>query len=77
MHLSDDAGAFVCNWTYCSSLHLCNCKGAGLWHSLFVHVPNFDAISQDIQMKFVANLMDHLSMCTDTELKNTNGHLEI
>lgn len=59
--LSSDAGTFVCNWTYCSSLHLCHCRGSGGWHSLFVHVPHFQCIPEDTQMRFIVAVMDQIS----------------
>eukprot|EP00249_Psilotum_nudum_P007522 c20624_g1_i1 orf=207-899(+) len=55
---SDDAGRFVCNYVYYHSL----------WHSsfhqtscLFVHVPLFSKIEEDIQMQFIASLLDVLA----------------
>lgn len=65
--ISDDAGRFICNYTYYKSLHMVHetqqqpkstCPRA---HSLFVHVPSFGTISEEIQLNFVHELINQIS----------------
>ncbi|KAL6841901.1 hypothetical protein ACP4OV_028413 [Aristida adscensionis] len=56
---SDDPGLFVCNYVYYHSLRLAEQHGM---KSLFVHVPSFTAIPEDVQMQFVASLLEILTI---------------
>ncbi|URE09126.1 Pyroglutamyl peptidase [Musa troglodytarum] len=53
-----DAGCFVCNYVYYHSLRFAEQHG---FDSLFVHVPPFETINKESQMKFVACLLDVLA----------------
>lgn len=58
---SDDAGRFVCNYVYYHSLRFAEQNGI---KSLFVHVPLFFTIDEEVQMQFAASLLDLLpSIC--------------
>ncbi|GKV01508.1 hypothetical protein SLEP1_g14058 [Rubroshorea leprosula] len=58
---SDDAGRFVCNYVYYHSLRFAEQNGT---KSLFVHVPLFLTIDEEIQMQFAASLLEVLaSLC--------------
>ncbi|OAY73542.1 Pyrrolidone-carboxylate peptidase [Ananas comosus] len=56
--LSDDAGRFVCNYVYYHSLRFAEHHGI---KSLFVHVPLFFTIDEEIHMHFVASLLEVLA----------------
>mmetsp|Transcript_7470 Transcript_7470/g.13160 ORF Transcript_7470/g.13160 Transcript_7470/m.13160 type:complete len:287 (+) Transcript_7470:117-977(+) len=68
--VSQDPGRFVCNYTYCLSLDKCHmtnttCNGkegdeedGSRFHSLFVHVPPFEIVSEDGQFEFLLRLME-------------------
>ena len=54
--VSQDPGRFVCNYTYCLSLDQCRLANESAnvgCHSLFLHVPSFDVIAEDDQLKFI------------------------
>uniref|UniRef100_A0A0D9VUC9 Pyrrolidone-carboxylate peptidase n=1 Tax=Leersia perrieri TaxID=77586 RepID=A0A0D9VUC9_9ORYZ len=55
---SDDAGRFVCNYVYYQSLRFAEQNGI---KSLFVHFPLFTTISEEVQMNFVASLLEVLA----------------
>ena len=55
---SDDAGRFVCNYVYYHSLRFAEKHGI---RSLFVHFPLFLAIDEEVQMQFVASLLEVLA----------------
>uniref|UniRef100_A0A0E0D123 Pyrrolidone-carboxylate peptidase n=1 Tax=Oryza meridionalis TaxID=40149 RepID=A0A0E0D123_9ORYZ len=55
---SDDAGRFVCNYVYYQSLRFAEQRGI---KSLFVHFPLFTTISEEVQMNFVASLLEVLA----------------
>jgi len=55
---SDDAGRFVCNYVYYHSLRFAENHGI---RSLFVHFPLFLAIDEEVQMQFVASLLEVLA----------------
>ncbi|WVZ57061.1 hypothetical protein U9M48_007499 [Paspalum notatum var. saurae] len=55
---SDDAGRFVCNYVYYQSLRFAEKHGI---KSLFVHFPLFFAIDEEVQMQFVASLLEVLA----------------
>ncbi|XP_075501935.1 uncharacterized protein LOC142539998 [Primulina tabacum] len=52
---SDDAGRFVCNYVYYHSLRFADLNGI---QSIFVHVPLFLTIDEEIQMQFAASLLE-------------------
>uniref|UniRef100_A0A0E0I4N3 Pyrrolidone-carboxylate peptidase n=1 Tax=Oryza nivara TaxID=4536 RepID=A0A0E0I4N3_ORYNI len=58
---SDDAGRFVCNYVYYHSLRFAEQHGI---KSLFVHVPLFLTIDEEVQMHFVASLLEALARST-------------
>ena len=49
------AGRFVCNYIYFLSLREA-AANAG-WHALFVHVPAFAVVSEDVQRTFLVGLL--------------------
>ncbi|XP_078171175.1 peptidase C15, pyroglutamyl peptidase I-like protein [Carex rostrata] len=55
---SDDAGRFVCNYVYYHSLRFTEQNRI---LSLFVHVPLFLTIDEEVQMQFVGSLLDVLT----------------
>jgi pyroglutamyl-peptidase len=55
---SDDAGRFVCNYVYYHSLRFAEQHGI---KSLFVHVPLFLTIDEEVQMHFAASLLELLA----------------
>ncbi len=64
--VSQDAGRYVCNYTYYWSLQQLQeareaKAGCGRVFSVFVHVPSFHAIGAEDQSRFVADLFDHLA----------------
>jgi len=68
--ISNDPGRFVCNYTYCLSLDLCNstnkCHHDGkeedeiMHHALFIHVPSFDVVSESRQLDFILKVMEKI-----------------
>ncbi|KAL5723821.1 pyroglutamyl-peptidase I [Ranunculus cassubicifolius] len=57
--ISNDAGRFVCNYIYYHSLRIAEEKG----HTcIFVHVPLFSIIDEDIQMEFAAAMLEAIVM---------------
>ena len=56
---SNDAGLYVCNWIFYHSSHLC--AGNENEYSLFVHVPLFKVISEEIQTQFVIDLVNEIA----------------
>jgi len=55
---SDDAGRFVCNYVYYHSLRFAEQNGI---KSLFVHVPLFSTVDEEVQIHFVASLVEALA----------------
>lgn len=55
---SDDAGRFVCNYVYYHSLRFAEEHKI---KSLFVHVPLFFTIDEELQMEFAASLLEVLA----------------
>ena len=51
----------MCNYTYYKSLQQAQMQRRQQWHSLFVHVPPFEVIPADEQLRFAANLLDVLA----------------
>ena len=67
--VSMDAGRYVCNYTYFTSLKRFE-KTSGLY-SLFVHVPSFNAIDAETQAAFVQRLFHRLA--EDASAKAAEG----
>ena len=66
--VSEDAGRYICNWTYYLSLAECakrQERDANLvkMHALFVHVPRFECVAEDAQFKFITDLLQRLAEC--------------
>lgn len=66
--LSGDAGRFVCNYIYYTSLTMIeevfrgdDTNSDNQVHCLFVHVPKFDAIVEDVQFAFSKELLNAIS----------------
>lgn len=66
--LSGDAGRFVCNYIYYTTLNsITNFviedghESAVHLHSLFVHVPKFDSFAKEIQLSFSKRLLSSIS----------------
>ncbi|XP_066398155.1 uncharacterized protein [Miscanthus floridulus] len=59
---SDDTGRFVCNYVYYHSLRFAEQHGI---KSLFVHVPLFLTIDEEVQMHFAASLLEVLASSTN------------
>ena len=74
-HPSTDPGRFVCNYIYCTSMDAFACaktingeeqhqqhseQGVPRIQSLFLHVPPFECVPKDEQLKFVTELMSAL-----------------
>jgi pyroglutamyl-peptidase len=80
--ISGDAGRFICNYIYWESLNKIAAKssnnGGGIpvdckVHALFVHVPDFDCISKDVQIDFLMELVNSVSeSILRQELKQRN-----
>ncbi|PNH04199.1 Pyrrolidone-carboxylate peptidase, partial [Tetrabaena socialis] len=58
--VSEDAGLFVCNWTYYRSCRHAQARG---WHSLFVHVPMFAVVGEEAQRAFVLDVIRGIADC--------------
>jgi len=64
--VSKDPGRFVCNYTYCVSLdrchsaNMCNNGEEDMFHSLFIHVPPFEVVSEDRQLDFILKIMQSI-----------------
>lgn len=56
--LSDDAGRFVCNYVYYHSLRYAAKHGI---KSLFVHVPLFSKVDEEIQVQFITSVLEVLA----------------
>mmetsp|Transcript_6190 Transcript_6190/g.8042 ORF Transcript_6190/g.8042 Transcript_6190/m.8042 type:complete len:297 (+) Transcript_6190:89-979(+) len=65
--ISNDPGRFVCNYTYCYSMHKFGCSRSingqecssisNKTRCLFLHVPQFTIVPEQEQLTFVAKLM--------------------
>lgn len=60
VNLSQDAGRYICNWTYYKSLLASQEHRTGGWQSLFIHVPSFSAIDEHTQKRFVGSVLEKL-----------------
>jgi pyrrolidone-carboxylate peptidase len=52
--ISTDPGRFVCNYTYCYSMHHVRRP------CLFLHVPKFEVVSKEVQLEYVACLLQKM-----------------
>lgn len=59
-HVSYHAGCFLCNWIYFRSLRQRKIYNKNNWYPLFVHVPLFSEISQELQLNFLLSLFHHI-----------------
>ena len=60
--ISDDAGLFVCNHTYYTSLKQSQrSHGKQKWHSVFIHVPPFNIILPEKQLSIAAAILDSIA----------------
>eukprot|EP01026_Neomeris_dumetosa_P077753 TRINITY_DN8398_c0_g1_i2.p4 TRINITY_DN8398_c0_g1~~TRINITY_DN8398_c0_g1_i2.p4 ORF type:complete len:104 (-),score=9.74 TRINITY_DN8398_c0_g1_i2:116-427(-) len=80
INLSDDAGKFVCNWTYYLSL-TDSLQFPGKWHSLFVHVPSLEKESLEEQKVVLTALVQEICILLgyevdDSILVRTNEKLQ-
>lgn len=57
--VSEDPGRFVCNFLFYSSLW----RGAdrSRWHALFVHVPEFSTVGEELQQQFALGLLRRIA----------------
>ena len=64
VRISEDAGKFVCNYTYFKCLHLCEAlQQAGRpSYGLFVHVPTFAVVDEPRQRLFAEALVAELQL---------------
>jgi pyroglutamyl-peptidase len=53
--ISTDPGRFVCNYTYCYSMHHDVRRPC-----LFLHVPKFEVVSKEVQLEYVACLLQKM-----------------
>ena len=61
IQMSGDAGRFVCNTTYYTSLHYAQ-QSQNTIHVLFVHVPPFQTIPKEDQLSILCHLMKHIEL---------------
>ncbi|KXZ49054.1 hypothetical protein GPECTOR_23g14 [Gonium pectorale] len=66
--VSEDAGRFICNWTYhraCRLAEKAASGGAGYIaaHALFVHVPPFTVYGEELQRSFLIDVMKAIAEC--------------
>jgi pyroglutamyl-peptidase len=62
--VSTDPGRYVCNYIYCSSLVRFGKPDTGVC-SLFLHVPQFAIVQEEIQLEYVATLLGVLGVMTN------------
>jgi len=53
--MSEDPGRFLCNYIYYQSLHFSRINNT---YSMFVHIPPFESISEEIQLTFVVAVIN-------------------
>ncbi|GFR44415.1 hypothetical protein Agub_g5648, partial [Astrephomene gubernaculifera] len=53
--VSEDAGRFVCNWTYYRACRLAEERRG--WQALFVHVPPFEVFGEQAQRRFLLDVI--------------------
>lgn len=61
MAISEDAGLFVCNYTFYKSLQQSQRNSKQKWHSLFVHVPPFEVLGPEQQLSMAAAVLDGIA----------------
>ncbi len=61
MAISEDAGLFVCNYTFYKSLQQSQRNSKQKWHSLFVHVPPFEVLGPEQQLSMAAAVLDSIA----------------
>ena len=61
MAISEDAGLFVCNFTFYKSLQQSQRNSKQKWHSLFVHVPPFEVMGPEQQLSMAAAILDSIA----------------
>lgn len=61
VQVSDDAGRYVCNYSYFISLE--EAEKRRKMFSLFVHVPPFDKVSKETQLECLHKLFELLARC--------------
>ena len=60
--VSQDAGLFVCNWTYYKSLQQSQQQDSKQkWHSVFVHVPPLEMAGPEQQLRMAAAILDSMA----------------
>jgi hypothetical protein len=60
--VSQDAGRYVCNYSYFISLEEAIKRKQHIF-SLFVHVPPFSKVSKETQLEFLYDLFRQLATC--------------
>ena len=62
MAISQDAGLFVCNYTYYKSLQQSQrVSSKQKWHSVFIHVPPFEMIAPEDQLTMAGAILDSIA----------------
>ena len=73
--VSTDPGRFVCNYTYFMSMDKCISSAEvgvnTMYHSLFVHVPPFKEIPDEIQYMFILDIMKAIQNELEPEAAKT------
>ena len=64
--ISHDAGLFICNYIFYQSLRHCALAVSETLHSLFVHVPQFEKIAIDDQMRFMLATINSITKLLTT-----------
>ena len=59
MEVSVDPGRFVCNFLYFSSLRQAVAHSG--WQVLFVHVPPFTAVKEELHQQFALDLLKRIA----------------
>lgn len=77
--VSEDAGRYVCNYTYYTSLYECDTRNSGghgpRLEALFVHVPLFSSVTETEQLAFLRQLLNELGRCGVSSKSNLMGKL--
>ena len=59
--ISEDAGLFVCNYTFYRSIEQSQRNSKQKWHSLFIHVPPFEVMGPEQQLSMAAAMLDSIA----------------
>lgn len=59
VEVSVDPGRFVCNFIFFRSLR--RAAAHSCWHALFVHVPPFAAVKEELQQQFALGLLNRIA----------------